>query len=139
MTFKIYNCEFGFKKGGVDYKFPNVAEVQIEDPERNRLTRGANATDKLGIVYKDGLKDPKKMTIPVLQMSTALKAALDDAFLTQARCDVYCVDRSDGSAKWAKNAVLCNYPQQLSIDESAESMNVSLEWETFEAIENHKS
>lgn len=138
MTFKIYDCEFGFKLAGVDYSFDHVDSLEIEDPERNRLTRGSNASNKIGITYKDGLKEPKRWTIPILAMSAALKGVLDSAFDAQTRMDVYCI-ASDGSGKWAKNAILSNRPQQLTLNDSAESMNVSLEFETFESVENHKS
>ena len=139
MIFKHYNCDFGVKIGGVSYDFEHVAELQIEDPERNRLTRGSNAKDKVGLSYKDGLKDPKRWTIPILNMSAALKAVLDSAFTNQTRLEVYCIDRTDGSSKMAKNAILSNKPQQLTLDETAESMNVSLEFETFDSSEVHKS
>lgn len=139
MIFKIYNCDFGIKINGVDYEFEHVAELQIEDPERNRLTRGTNAKNKIGLSYKDGLKDPKRWTIPILNMSAALKGVLDSAYENQTRLDVYCIDRTDGSSKMAKNAVLSNKVQQLTLDETAESMNVSLEFETFDSSEIHKS
>lgn len=139
MIFKIYNCDFGVKINGVDYEFEHVAELQIEDPERNRLTRGSNAKNKIGLSYKDGLKDPKRWTIPIINMSAALKAVLDSAYDNQTRCECYAVDRTDGSSKMAKNAVLSNKPQQLTIDETAESMQVSLEFETFDSSETHKS
>lgn len=139
MIFKIYDCDFGVKINGVGYDFEHVAELTIEDPERNRLTRGANAKNKVGLAYKDGLKDPKRWTLPILAMTPELKGVLDDAYAKQTRVDVYCIDRKDGSSKMAKNAVLANYPQQLSVNETAESMNVSLEFETFDSIENHKT
>lgn len=139
MMFKLYNCDFGIKYNGVSYDFEHVAELQIEDPERNRLTRGANAKNKIGLAYKDGLKDPKRWTIPILNMSAELKAVLDEVFETQARVECYAIDRTDGSSKMAKNALLSNRPQQLTLDESAESLNVSLEFETFDSSENHKS
>lgn len=139
MMFKIYNSDFGIKYNGVAYDFSNVAEVQIEDPERNRLTRGANASDKAGLAYKDGLKEPKRITIPILNMTAALKGVLDEVFETQARVEWYCIDRTEGSSKIGKNAVLSNRPQQLVLDESAESLNVSLEFETFDLVETHKS
>ena len=139
MIFKIYNCDFGVKIGGTAYDFEDVAELQIEDPERNRLTRGANAKNKTGLAYKEGLKEPKRWTIPILNMSASLKSVLDSAFENRTRLDCYCIDRTDGSSKMAKNAILSNRPQQLTIDESAESMNVSLEFETFDSSEVHKS
>lgn len=139
MIFKLYNCDVGIKINGVSYDFEHVAEVQIEDNERNRLTRGANAKNKTGLAYKDGLKDPKRWIIPIMNMSAELKDVLDGAFESQSRLDVYCIDRTDGSSKMAKNAVLSNRPQQLALDETAESMNVSLEFETFDSSEVHKS
>lgn len=137
--FSLYDCDIGFKYNSVDYAFDHVVEVQIEDPERNRLTRGANAKDNIGLTYKDGLKDPKRVTVPIMNMSQAIKEVFDTIFKTQARVDFYCIARSDGSSKWAKNAVLSNKPQQLTLDETAESLNVSIEFETFDLTENHKS
>lgn len=139
MVFKIYNCDFGVKVNGVSYDFEHVAQVTIEDPERNRLTRGNNAKNKSGISYKDGLKDPKRWTVPILQMSADLKAVLDGCFDNQTRLDLYCIDRTDGSSKWLKNSILSNKAQQLSMDDTAESMQVSLEFEGFESEEIHKS
>ncbi len=139
MTFKIYNCDFGIKLGGVPYEFIDVAELTIEDPEKNKLTRGSNAKNKLGLAYKEGSKEPKKWTIPILNMSSELKDVLDSAFNDQTRMEVYCIDRTDGSSKMAKQSILCNKPQQLSIADSQESMNVSLEFETFDSSEVHKS
>lgn len=139
MIFKIYNCDFGIKVDGVSYDFEHVAELQIDDPERNQLTRGGNGKNKIGLSYKDGLKEPKRWTLPILNMSAALKTVLDSCFDKQSRVDVYCIDRTDGSSKMAKNAILSNRPQQLTVDESAESMNVSLEFVTFDSSETHKS
>lgn len=139
MIFKIYNCDFGVKIDGVDYAFEHVSQVTIEDPERNRLTRGANASNKIGIAYKDGLKDPKRWTVPILFMSMELKEKLDECYDKQIRVDVYCIDRTDGSSKMAKNALLSNRPQQLVVEDTAESMQVSLEFESFDSSEVHKS
>ena len=139
MIFKMYNCDFGFKRNGVTYEFEDVAELQIEDNERNRLTRGANAKNKIGLPYKDGLKDPKRWTLPLLNMTIEIKQVLDEVYDNLERIEVFAIDRTDGSSKMAKNAVLSNKPQQLTLDETAESMNVSLEFETFDSSEIHKS
>lgn len=136
--FRIYDCDFGVKVDGVSYDFEHVAELSIDDPERNRLTRGSNAKTKIGLAYKDGLKDPKKWTIPILNMSAALKDVLDDCYDNVKRLDVYCIDRKNGSKKMAGNAILSNKPQQLKLDDTAESLQVSLEFETFDSSETIK-
>lgn len=138
MIFKIYDCEFGIKVNGTSYEFVDVAELTIESTRRNRLTRGANAANKTGLVYQEGMKDPDKWTLPILNMSADLKEVLDGAFENQDRLDVYCIDRNSGSSKMAKQAILCNKPQQLTLNDSPDSMNVSLEFETFDSSEVHK-
>lgn len=133
--FKMYDCDFGIKVDGVSYDFEHVVEVQIEDPERNRLTRGSNAKNKIGLSYKDGLREPKRWTIPIMAMSAELKGVLDGVFDNQTRVEVYAISRSTGSSKMARNAVLSNKPQQLTLDETADSLNVSLEFESFDLSE----
>lgn len=139
MIFKMYDCDFGIKYNGVNYDFEHVQDLQIEDPENTRLVRGANAGNKLGLVYKEGIKDPKRITVTIMNMSAALKAVLDSAYENKDRLDVFCINRNDGSSKMAKNAVLSQQPQQLTIDDSPESMNVALVFESFDLSEVHKS
>ena len=136
--FKIYDCDFGVKVTGVSYDFEHVAELQIEDPERNRLTRGANAKNNVGIAYKEGMTQPKRWTIPILNMSSELKGVLDDCYNSQKRLDVYCIDRKTGSKKMLSNAVMSNKPQQLTLNDTAESLQVSLEFESFDSTETLK-
>ncbi len=139
MIFKMYDCDFGIKIAGVTYDFEHVSELQIEDPETTKLVRGANAGNKIGLVYKEGIKDPKKITVTILGMSADLKVVLDAAYDNKDRLDVFCVNRLDGSSKIAKNAVLSNQPQQLSVNDSPDSMNVALAFESFDLAETHKS
>ena len=137
--FKIYDCDFGIKINGVPYEFTHVNELTIEDPENTKLVRGSNAGNKMGLVYKEGTKEPKRISVTIMDMSIALKEVLDLAYENRSRMDVYCISRSDGSSKMAKNAVLSQIPQQLTIDESADSMNVSLAFESFDLSEVHKA
>jgi len=137
--FKLYDCDVGIKVDGVAYEYDHVVSVTIEDPERNRLTRGNNATNTTGLVYKDGLKDPKRWTMPVMSLTQAMYDLLISCFNDQKRLEVYAISRKDGSSKMAKKAVLSNRPQQLTMDDTAESMQVSLEFESFDLSEVHKS
>jgi hypothetical protein len=139
VIFKIYDCEFGIKYNGVSYEFTHVNEMTIEDPENTKLVRGSNAGNKLGLIYKEGIKEPKRITCKIMGMSIDLKAVLDQAYDNRDRLDVYCISRVDGSSKMAKNAVLSQMPQQLSIAEGAESMDVSLAFESFDLSEVHKT
>lgn len=139
MIFKMYDCDFGIKYNGVSYDFTEVSNLTIEDPENTRLVRGANASNKVGLSYREGLKEAKKITVVIMNMPIELKEVLDTIFKDQARIDVYCISRGDGSSKMAKNAVLCQMPQQLSLDDTPDSLNVSLAFESFDLSEVHKS
>src|SRR4051812_42579651 len=105
-SFRLYNCDVGIKINGVAYDFEHVQSVVIEDPESTKLTRGANAGNKRGIVYKEGLKEPKKITATIMEMSVELKAVLDAAYEDETRIDFFVIDRQDGSGKTAKECVL---------------------------------
>ncbi len=139
MIFKIYESDFGIKYNGVNYDFTHIQSLTIEDPENTKLVRGANGGNKLGLVYKEGVKEPKKITVTIIGMTADLKGVLEQAYLAKDRLDAYMVSRVDGSSKIAKNAVLCMQPQQLNIDEGPESMNVALVFESFDLVETHKS
>jgi hypothetical protein len=139
MIFKIYNCDFGVTINDVNYDFGHVNSLTIEDNERTRLSRGANASDKIGIVYKEGIREAKVWTITVIGLSKELYDLLKSSYASQTRMDCFAIDRTDGSSKIAKNAVLSQEPKQLSLDDSAESMNVALVFESFDTSEDHKS
>lgn len=139
MIFKLYDCDFGVTLNGVNYDFTHVENLQIEDPERTRLVRGGNAGNKEGLVYKEGIKDAKTVTLTVIGMPFEVHNLLKTAYAEKTRLDCYVVNRSDGSSKIAKNAVLSQEPKQLTLDDTAESMNTALVFESFDISEVQKS
>src|SRR5665213_1907070 len=110
MIFKLYECDLGVKINGVSYDFPHIQDLTIENPEKTKLVRGSNGTNKEGLIYKEGLKDPKVITVNIMGMNIDLKTVLDSAYDNQTRVDVYVVNRKDGSSKIARNAVLSSQP-----------------------------
>ena len=137
--FKLYDCEVGFTIRGVNYQLDHVDSVTVEDPETNELVRGANAGNKIGLVYKQGLKEPKTMTTAAMSLPMELHNLLKDVFTTQERFDFYCISRVDGSSKMARNAILASSPKQLTLDDSPESLHVSLMVKSYDVDEVHKS
>ncbi len=139
MIFKVYNSDFGFKFNGVSYDFDQVNGMVIEDPEFNKLTRGSNAKNTTGLAYKEGLKEPKKLTVTLVGISKALQELLTGIFKDQSRVECYAIDRGDGSSRTLKNAILSQPPRQLTIDESVESMNVVLVFEGYDLSDTYKT
>lgn len=139
MIFKLYECDVGVTLNGVNYDFTHVENLQIEDPERTKLIRGGNAGNTTGLVYKEGIKEPKTITLTVIGLEAALHDLLKQAYADKTRLDAYMVSRVDGSSKIAKNCILSQEPKQLTVDDSAESMNTALVFESFDISEVHKS
>ncbi len=137
--FKMYECDFGVTIAGVNYNFTHVENMTIEDPEKTRLIRGSNAGNKTGLAYKEGLKEAKTVTLTVIGMPVEVFALLKTAYAEASRMDCFCISRVDGSSKIAKNAVLAQSPKQLSMDDSAQSLNTALVFESFDIDEVHKS
>lgn len=139
MIFKLYECDFGVTIRGTNYDFVHVDSLQIEDPERTRLIRGANAGNKTGIVYKEGISEAKTWTVNVYEVPAALHTLMKDVYEKKERLDCYAISRVDGSSKIAKNAILSQSPKQLTMDDSPESMALALIFESFDVEEVHKT
>lgn len=103
------------------------------------MIRGSNASNKTGLVYKEGLKEAKTITLTVIGMPVDLHNLLKDVYEKRERIDCNCISRVDGSSKIAKNAILAQSPKQLQMDDSAESLNTALIFESFDVSEEHKS
>jgi len=137
--FKMYDCDFSVSIRGQTYTFTEVENLTLDDPESTKLIRGSNAGNKTGLVYKEGLKEAKKITLTVIGMPAELHALLKDVYNKRERLDCNCISRIDGSSKIAKNAILSQSPKQLNMDDGADSMNTALLFESFDVEEVHKS
>lgn len=136
--FKLYDCDVVMTVEGVNYNFNDVNSIEIEDPEITSLTRGANGKNQEGIPFKEGVRDPKIWTMPVMNIPIELKAVLDDVYEKTKRVDLNCVSRSTGARKSIINAVLRQKPQQLTVDETADSLAVSLAFAGYANKEVYK-
>jgi len=137
--FKIYDCDFGFTYNGVNYDFTHVYDFTLENPARTRLIRGANASNKTGLIYKEGIKDAKILNVTIIGVEMSIHNLLKTIYKNKDRVDFYCISRADGSSKIGKNAILSQEPLQLSVNESADSMNMALVFESYDVEEVHKS
>lgn len=129
---KLYDCDIGITLGGVNYEFEHVDSVSVEDPRRHRLIRGANASNKVGLPYTEGIKEAVTVTTSVIGIPAALHTLLKAAFLNKERMDFWAISRQNGSSKMAKNAILSQEPQQPTLDDSPESLNTPLVFESFD-------
>jgi hypothetical protein len=139
MNFKMYDCVFVLTVNGVNYQFVHVNSVGVEPSERKRLSRGANAGNKTGFVYREGVREADVVTVTLPDVSAALYNVLVEAYNDEERVDFSAVSQRDGSSKAAKDAIISQKPQQLTMDESPESADVALILESFDVDEVRKS
>jgi hypothetical protein len=136
---RIYNSDFGVTIRGINYDFDHVESLVVDDPERTRLTRGANAKNKTGLVYKEGVMEAKTITVTVKGMPLDLFNLVQEVYESEERVDCYAIDRTNGSSKIGKNCVISQLPQQLNLDETPDSLNVAMIFETFDLKDKRKS
>ena len=137
-AFKIYQSDAGLIVDGNTYYFEHLESVTIEDPERVKLTRGANTFNKKGLVYREGAKEPKRILATLLGVSIELFNLMDEVHGEEKRIEFFFIDRKSGSSMIAKDAIISQKPRQLEIGETPESMNVNVEIETFNLQETRK-
>ncbi|MDR0676306.1 MAG: hypothetical protein LBF97_04630 [Elusimicrobiota bacterium] len=136
--FAIYRCDFGFKRNGVDYRFPYVDSDTVDDPQLTHIIRGANSSDDTGIVYSEGNTQPKTRTVILKAIPISVFNMLVEIFRNKERIDYYAIDRVDGSSRISKNAIIQREPRQLANGEDADNINVELIFESFVIEEKMK-
>jgi hypothetical protein len=135
--FKISDCDVGFSVNGVNYDL-EYDSCLLDDPQRKSLVRGANASNLTGLVFTEGMKNPKVMTIQAFNVSAAIFALAKGLYDAETRVEAYAIDRKTGSSRTMRKALLTKPPRQLSIAEGPDSLNVEFIFESFELIEKHK-
>lgn len=135
---KLYDCDVGITFRGTNYEFAHVDSVTVEDPRRHRLIRGANASNKVGLAYTEGIKEAATITTSVIGIPAALHALLKEGFNAKERMDFWAISRKNGNAKYAKNCILGQEPQQPTLSGEAESLNTPLIFESFDVTDNIK-
>ena len=126
-------CDFYFSRNGVDYDITAVVDSNtFEDNERKHLTRGASGKNKTGLVYTEGIKDPKTLTTVFIGISQEMADMLADMYEKEDRTDVKVVDRKTGQMRSFKDAIVSQKPTQGTMGDGAEEQNVTVIFECFE-------
>lgn len=81
-------CDFYFSRNGADYDVTAAVDsATFEDPERKHLTRGSSGQNKTGLIYTEGIKDPKTLTVAFIGLSQEMAAMLADMYKEEERTD----------------------------------------------------
>lgn len=125
-------CDFYFSRNGEDYDLTAVVDsAAFEDPERKHLTRGSSGQNTKGLIYTEGIKDPKSLTVVFIGLSVEFASMLSDMYAAEERTDFKIIDRKTGQMRAFKDAIVSQKPVQASMSEGAEEQNVQVIFECF--------
>lgn len=133
--FQIWNCEGGFTYNGVNYKFKDLDSVAYTYNLKNHLIRGANATNKMGILSQEGGKTPDTAEYTVVDCSKAIYSLLLQLFEERQRIDAFFIDRNTGEYIIFKDAIIRDKPRQANIGEDDTSHSFMFAVESFNVTE----
>ncbi|MDR2426825.1 MAG: hypothetical protein LBD46_06595 [Endomicrobium sp.] len=138
MIFRINNCDFGFKYNGQSYDFEHCDGMTIEDGQQKTLQRGINSKNKTGIPILEGGSTADVITIPIMNVPTAIINLLNRLYETEERITGYVIDRKTGDARFINNALISKRVRQLSISENRDDLNIQLTLQSFDVDDKLK-
>lgn len=133
--FQIWNCEGGFTYNGQNYKFKDLDSVAYTYNRKNHLLRGANATNKKGIISQEGGKTPDTAEYTVVDCSKAIYSLLLQLYTNRTRIDAFFIDRNTGEYIIYKDAIIRDKPRQTSVAEDDTSHSFMFAVESFNVTE----
>lgn len=132
---QIWNCDGGFTYNGVNYKFKDLDNVAYTFNLKNHLIRGANATNKMGILSQEGGKTPDTAEYTVVDCSKAIYSLLLQLFEERQRIDAFFIDRNTGEYIIFKDAIIRDKPRQANVAEDDTSHSFMFAVESFNVTE----
>lgn len=133
--FQIWNCDGGFIYKDVKYTFDDIDGVTYTWSKLNHLTRGANATNKKGIISQEGGKTPDVAEMTVVDCSTAVYKLLLDIYENKERLTAFFIDRDTGEYFNFKDAIIRDKPRQTQATEDNTSHSFVFAVESFNVTE----
>lgn len=133
--FQIWNCEGGFTYNGQNYKFKDMDSITYTYSRKNHLIRGANATNKMGILSQEGSKNPDTAEYTVMDCSKAIQKLLLTIFENKERIDAFFIDRNTGEYFIFKDSVIRDKPRQTNVAEDDTSHSFVFAVESFNVTE----
>lgn len=132
---QIWNCDGGLTYNGVNYKFKDLDNVAYTFNLKNHLIRGANATNKMGILSQEGGKTPDTAEYTVVDCSKAIYSLLLQLFEERQRIDAFFIDRNTGEYIIFKDAIIRDKPRQANVAEDDTSHSFMFAVESFNVTE----
>ena len=133
--FQIWNCEGGFTYNGQNYKFKDMDSIAYTYSRKNHLIRGANVTNKMGILSQEGSKNPDTAEYTVMDCSKAIQKLLLTIFENKERIDAFFIDRNTGEYFIFKDSVIRDKPRQTNVAEDDTSHSFVFAVESFNVTE----
>lgn len=124
--FQISEGDCGFTYKNKNYDFSDFDSIKYTYTQKNNLTRGANGQNKVGIAYKEDLKNPDIAEALIVDCSPEIYSLLNKIKEKQERISFWFVDRKTGEGLTYKNAIIADQPLQPEIGEGADKISFML-------------
>lgn len=131
----IWECDGGFSYKGINYKFKDLDSVAFTYNLKKHLIRGANATNKMGIVSQEGGKTPDTAEFNVIDCSKEIYKLMRTIFENNERIDAFFINRKTGEYIIFKNSIIRDMPRQTSVAEDDTSHSFMFAVESFDVKE----
>lgn len=132
---QIWKCDGGFTYNGVNYNFRDLDSVAYTYNQKTHLIRGANATNKKGILQQEGGKTSDVAEYTVVDCAKSIYTLLLGIFERKERIDAYFVDRTNGEYIIFKDAIIRDKPRQTNVAEDDTSHSFMFAVESFNVSE----
>lgn len=133
--FQVSLGDAGFSFNSVNYNFSDFDTIDYTYNKKNRLTRGANATNKEGIVYSEGLKVADIAQVKVVDCSIAIYNLLLSIYENKDRINFWFIDRKTGEGYTMKSSIITDKPRQTQISETEDSIGFMFNVESYDMVE----
>lgn len=128
---RIYQSKVGLQIDGTDYYFQDINSVNVADPLRKHLTRGANSQNKVGLPYQEGSRSPCVVTFNAVGVSSELASLIRSRFKSEKRVDGFAIDDTTGENCMFKNSLITRAAMQENISDGEDTYDMTIELETF--------
>lgn len=130
---QLADCDCGFTINGQTYDYSAAVDSNaFENPEKVHLTRASSRQNTMGLAYREGSKDPRRVTVVFQGLLQDHADLLEKCFENKTRLEPYIIERDTGRKIILKNAIVSEPPTQANIGgDGAEELNVQVVFETF--------
>lgn len=129
--YRLNDCEVVADVNDVNYTFPDVDQITVDDPRTKTLIRGINGKNKEGFITDQNTDQPVVITTTLKGLDENTANVFIKAFKNDTRFNFNVIKSADGKKCCGKKCILNQMPIQRTFGVDAESYSLDLIMHTF--------